>query len=63
MCRVAGEGRIFPLLTYNAEPSPFVEPVQELLINAGYKVSIERVPYEFARGGNKMLRVRAVTRQ
>src|ERR1700674_1188227 len=26
MCRVAKEVRIFPLLTYTAEPSPFVEP-------------------------------------
>ncbi|HSF34188.1 MAG TPA: SAM-dependent methyltransferase [Candidatus Tectomicrobia bacterium] len=57
MCTVAREARIFPLLTYNAEPSPFVKPLLERLAQAGYKVAIERVPYEFQRGGNKMLRV------
>ena len=57
MCHVAREARIFPLLTYNAEPSPLVEPLQQLLIRAGYEVSIETVPYEFARGGNEMMRV------
>lgn len=57
MCRIAREARIFPLLTYNSEPSPFVEPLLETLARAGYKVSIEYVPYEFQRGGNKMLKV------
>lgn len=57
MCRVAREARIFPLLTYNAEPSPFVKPVLAKLIEDGYHVSIERVAYEFQRGGNQMLRV------
>jgi SAM-dependent methyltransferase len=57
MCDVAREARIFPLLTYNAEPSPFVEPLQQALAQAGYQVSIETVPYEFQRGGNKMMRV------
>ena len=56
MCRVATETRIFPLLNYNAAPSPFVEPVVEKLAHDGYRVSIEDVPYEFQRGGNKMLR-------
>ncbi len=57
MCRVAREARIFPLLTYKAEPSPYVEPLQQLLIRAGYEVSVDTVPYEFQRGGNKMMRV------
>ena len=57
MCAVAREARIFPLLTYNAEPSPIVEPLLERLAQAGYTVAIERVPYEFQRGGNSMLRV------
>jgi len=58
MCRVASEARIFPLLNYNAEPSPFVEPLLDELANSGFSASIETVPYEFQRGGNKMLRVR-----
>lgn len=57
MCTVAHEARIFPLLTYNAERSPHVEPLLESFAQTGYKVTIERVPYEFQRGGNKMLRV------
>jgi hypothetical protein len=57
MCTVAHEARIFPLLTYNAERSPHVEPLLERLAQAGYNVTIERVPYEFQRGGNEMLRV------
>jgi hypothetical protein len=57
MCRVAAEARIFPLLTYNAEPSPFVEPLTERLTKAGYKVGIEQAPYEFQRNGNKMMKV------
>jgi hypothetical protein len=58
MCRVAEEVRIFPLLTYNSEPSPYVEPVTTALRAAGRQVSIERVTYEFQKGGNEMLRVR-----
>jgi hypothetical protein len=57
MCTVAHEARIFPLLTYNAERSPHVEPLLERLTQAGYRVAIERVRYEFQRGGNEMLRV------
>jgi hypothetical protein len=57
MCLVAREARIFPLLNYNAEPSPFLEPLLEALTSSGHTVSIERVSYEFQRGGNQMLRV------
>jgi len=61
MCRVAQEARIFPLLNYNANLSPFVEPLLKVLAYAGYNTSIEVVPYEFQRGGNQMLRVRRAT--
>jgi len=57
MLRVAREARIFPLLNYNAERSPYLEPVCEQLERDGYRVAIEAVPYEFQRGGNEMLRV------
>lgn len=57
MCRVAREARIFPLLNYNAEPSPFLDPLLKCLPSTGHTVSIERVPYEFQRTGNQMLRV------
>ena len=57
LCRVAREVRIFPLLTYSAEPSAFVGPIVKHLQNAHREVTIEKVPYEFQRGGNAMLRI------
>ena len=62
MCRVAREARIFPLLNYNAELSPYLEPLLKALAEAGYNTFIERVSYEFQRGGNQMLRVRKADR-
>ena len=58
MCRVATEVRIFPLLALGAVPSPLVEPVAAEFGGDGFNVSIEDVPYEFQRGGNKMMRIR-----
>jgi hypothetical protein len=57
MCRVAKEARIFPLLQLGANPSPHVPGVVEHFRDAGYKVDIVTVIYEFQRGGNKMLRI------
>ena len=57
MRRVAGEVRIFPLLTYNADVSPYVQPVAERLRAIGRRVFIEPAPYEFQRGGNQMMRI------
>jgi hypothetical protein len=58
ICRVAPEVRIFPLVALGSEPSPFVDRCVDDLRRLGYRVTIERVPYEFQRGGNEMLRVR-----
>lgn len=57
LCRVAQDVRIFPLLALGGQPSPYVEPIAEEFRTLGYGVSIERVPYEFQRGGNQMLRI------
>jgi hypothetical protein len=57
MCRIATEVRIFPLLTYNAEPCSMVTPLVDYLRTAGRVVSIEKVPYEFQRGGNMMMKI------
>ncbi len=64
MCRVATEARVFPLLTSSVhrdmgvgERSPHLAPVLEGLRGRGYDARVERVPYEFQRGGNEMLRV------
>jgi hypothetical protein len=61
MCRVATEVRIFPLLALGATPSPLVDRVVEQLCGRGFNVSIDDVPYEFQRGGNKMMRIRRTT--
>lgn len=58
MLRVAGEVRVFPLLTLEGVRSPHLDFVTEELTNGGLVVEIERVPYEFQQGGNDMLRVR-----
>jgi hypothetical protein len=58
MCRVAAEVRIFPLLALGGGRSPFVDRSVDELRASDYVVSIERVPYEFQRGGNEMLRIR-----
>jgi SAM-dependent methyltransferase len=59
LCRVAGEARIFPLLELGARKSRHVPAVTARLAAAGYAVSVETVPYEFQRGGNQMMRVKA----
>jgi len=57
LCRVAREVRIFPLLNYNAEPSPFVDAIVDHATRAGHSVTIEKVPYEFQSNGNKVMRI------
>jgi len=57
MCRVAAEVRVFPLVTLDGARSPFVDACVSDLIASGSVVAIERVPYEFQRGANEMLRV------
>lgn len=57
LCRIAGDVRIFPLIDLDLKPSPHVQPTASRLEDEGFTVSIERVPYEFQRGGNEMLRI------
>ena len=57
MLRVAAEVRVFPLLQLGGAPSPHVTGVQVTLAATGVRVTVEPVPYEFQRGGNRMLRV------
>jgi hypothetical protein len=58
MCRVAGEVRVFPLLALGAQPSQLADRCAAALGDLGFEVSRQRVPYEFQRGGNEMMRVR-----
>lgn len=57
MCRVAKEVRVFPLLALSGYESPHVASVSKSLQELHYNVSMETVPYEFQRGGNRMMRV------
>jgi len=58
MCRVANEARIFPVLDmFDGGRSRHLEPVIERLRESGLAAELVRVPYEFQRGGNQMLRV------
>ena len=57
MLRVAGEVRVFPLLQIGGAPSPHVAGVREALAASGARVTVQAVPYEFQRGGNRMLRL------
>lgn len=58
MSRVAAEVRVFPLLALDGSRSPFVEACVASAAALGAAATIERVDYEFQRGGNEMLRVR-----
>jgi hypothetical protein len=58
MCRVAREARIFPLLDMRGKRSRHLEPLMTALHEAGLSAEVERVGYEFQRGGHEMLRVR-----
>ncbi|MGD8500805.1 MAG: hypothetical protein PVJ86_09170, partial [Phycisphaerales bacterium] len=57
LCRVADDVRIFPLIDLDLRPSPHVQASASCLEENGFTVSIERVAYEFQRGGNEMLRI------
>jgi hypothetical protein len=59
MCRVAAEVRIFPLVDVNGAPSEYSATLRSELDRDGFEAEIRRVPYEFQRGGDRMLRLRA----
>jgi hypothetical protein len=59
MARVAAEVRVFPLVELGNAPSRHLGTVIDGLIESGFEATVERVDYEFQRGGNQMLRVRS----
>ena len=59
LCRIAHEARIFPLLELGSRKSRHLQMTTYILRKDGMEVNIEKVNYEFQRGGNEMLRVKA----
>jgi hypothetical protein len=57
LCRIARDVRVFPLVVLGGDRSPFVEPIVDDLRREGIRADIERVPYEFRREANEMLRI------
>lgn len=58
LCRVASEARIFPLLELGTKKSRHLETVITRLEKDSLEVNVEKVPYEFQKGGNEMLKVK-----
>jgi hypothetical protein len=63
LCRVAREVRVFPIVELGSIRSRHVDAVASDLSAEGYQVAIERVDYEFQRGGYEMLRLKHRTRK
>jgi len=59
LLRVSREVRVFPLVTLAGDVSPYLPDVMAQFARLGYRVRIERVAYEFQRGGNQILIVDA----
>ena len=60
ICRVAREARVYPLTELGAKPSRHLRAVRARLTADGHAVTVETVPYEFQRGANEMMRIKAV---
>lgn len=56
MLRVCRQVRVFPLLDLDGERCKYLQPVIEALQADGFHIEVQRVGYEFQRGGNEMLR-------
>jgi hypothetical protein len=57
LCRVSREVRLFPLLELGSVPSRHAQAVAARLKTKA-QVNVERVSYEFQRGGNQMIRIK-----
>ncbi len=57
MARVGREVRVFPLLDLDGAPSPHLAPSRDALARHGYRSEERKVPYEFQKGGDRMLRI------
>ncbi|GAB4042533.1 SAM-dependent methyltransferase [Spirosoma jeollabukense] len=58
LCRVASEVRIFPLISLNGQPSPYLNSVLADCQARGIRTEIVSVDYHFQKGANQMLRLK-----
>ena len=58
LARVPDAVRVFPLISLDGAPSPFVDPAQRFLRERGLFVMLKPVPFEFQRGANQVFCVR-----
>lgn len=63
LMRVAPEVRIYPLLTLDGHPSPYLESVITQAEAAGWSAEMVAVDYLFQRGADRMLQLRAPARK
>jgi hypothetical protein len=57
--RVAREVRVFPLFDLECQRSVHLDSVRQALKERGFASELVKVPHEFQKGANEMLRVRA----
>lgn len=57
MARVATEIRIFPLLELGSLKSRYLDRIISDLTRYGFECEIQKVDYEFQKGGNELLRI------
>jgi len=55
LCRIANEVRIFPILELGSKTSRHLENIMGILAGEKYQLEVKNVPYEFQKGGNKVL--------
>ena len=60
LCRVAGEARVYPLLSLDGKLSPHLEAVMSALNEDGLVTSLVGVAYQFQKGATEMLVVKSV---
>ncbi|MBI3354992.1 MAG: class I SAM-dependent methyltransferase [Nitrospirae bacterium] len=53
----SGEVRIFPLVGLDAKPYPYLNEILSFLDSEGIKAEIVKVPFEFQKGANKMMKL------
>lgn len=54
----SGEVRIFPLVSLDAKPYPYLNDTLSFLETDDIKVEIVKVPFEFQKGANQMLKLK-----